>query len=210
MRATFTAAFLLSAALAAGCSRPAPAPAVPGIAAVPEPPDTSSLPLFDSPDYANWKRFPVGTMVKRKSVTTKENTEGGSSSVETLTLKEVNDKEVVVERQNTSERVNGERTANPPELRRFPRQFRIPAGMTAEDFSKPSRNAKKAGEEDLTVLGKSYKTTCYTWTDQNEAGKMPIKVWLSDEMPGRIVKQLIVIPDIQNKTVEEVIELRKP
>lgn len=210
MRQILTATALVCVAGLAGCSRPA-APVVPVVASVPEPTDTSGLPRFDSLDYANWKRFPVGTVVKRRSVSSSEKGTASTTSVETFTLKELTDREAVVERQNTTERSDGSfRAENPPDSRRYARQFPIPAGMSAEDFSKPSRAAKKSGEETLTVLGKDYKTTRYSWSDSTEAGKMEVQVWLSEDMPGRIVKQVMKVPALENTTVEEVIEVWAP
>lgn len=193
---------------ACGCGPTTPAAVVP---VIDPPPDTSNLPLFDDLDYASWKRVPVGTVVKRKSVTTSETTQATTTSMETFTLKDVNDREVVIERQNTTERSDGSyRAVNPPELRKYPRQFRIPAGMTAEDFAKPARSAKKAGEESILVQGKSYTTTAYTWTDNTEAGRMSVRVWLSPDMPGRIVKQEMKVAALKNTTQEEVIEVKVP
>ena len=82
--------------------------------------------------------------------------------------------------------------------------------MSAEDFSKPARAAKQSGEEAVTVLGKTYRTTVYTWADNTEAGKMEVRLWLSEDMPGRIVKQVMTVAALKNTTVEEVIEVRVP
>ncbi|HJZ55799.1 MAG TPA: hypothetical protein VKE74_12600, partial [Gemmataceae bacterium] len=168
-------------------------------------------PMFESLEYANWKRFPVGTMVRRKAVTAAEGAAGTTTSVETFTLQQVSDTEVVVERQNTTERSDGSyRAVNPPELRKFLRRFAIPSGMTADDFAKPARGAKPAGEETLTVLGKPYPTKGFTWTDSTEVGPMTIRVWLSDEVPGRLVRQVMTVPKVNTTTVEEVVELKIP
>lgn len=195
--------------IAAGCGSPA-APAVAVAVAVVEPPiDPTTQPMFDNLDYASWKRVPVGTRVKRKSVASSETSRVSTTTVETFTLKEVTDQEVVIERQNVTERSDGSyRTTHPPEPRKYPRQFRIPAGMTAEDFAKPARMAKKVGEEAVTVQGKSYATIVYAWTDSTEAGKMHVRVWLSEEMPGRIVKQEMKVPALKNTTLEDVIEVK--
>ncbi len=74
---TLLAAATLTAAAVAGCGRPTPAPA-PAPAAPGEP---TNRPLVDNPDYVNWKRFPLGTVVKRKIVASSEVTDGTTTSV---------------------------------------------------------------------------------------------------------------------------------
>jgi hypothetical protein len=212
MRSVLTGVVLLAVTAAVGCGGSGPAPpAAPPSPAEPTADPSAAGPTFDSLEYANWKRFPVGTMVRRKAVTSAEGAAGTTTTVETLTLQRVTDSEVVVERQNTTERSDGSyRAVNPPELRKFPRRFAIPNGMTADDFTKPARSAKPAGEETLTVLGKPYKTTLYTWQDSTEAGPMAVKLWLSDELPGRVAKQTMTVEKLKSTTVEEVIELKAP
>ena len=198
----------LAAAAAAGCGTKAAPPADP---AVPVAPATPAGPLTDNVNYANWKKFPVGTKVVRRIVAANDKGGVSTTSVETLTLKELTDKEVVLERQNTTTRSDGSLNAvNPPEPQRFARQFALPNGMTAEDFSKPSRNAKLKGEETVSVLGKDDKATVYTWTDGTEAGPLHITCWVSDDMPGRIVKQTMTQPNLGNTTTDEVVELKRP
>ena len=197
---------LLVLASGCGCSVDKPAPV-----AAANTPAVPTGPMFDDLDYANWKQFPVGTTVKRKSAITTEVSTSVVTSFETLGLRKVSDREVEVSRQNTTERNDGSyRAVNPTEERRYPRQFAIPKGMTVEDFGKPSRSAKLAGEETLTVLGKEYKTTVYTWTDSTEAGPLEVRVWMSDSMPGRIVRQEMKQPTLKNTTIEEVIEIQIP
>lgn len=202
---SFLFVFILISFMTLGCS-PSNPPAVVSL-----PPDTSSLPRFDDLDYKNWKRFTVGTMVKRKSVTSSQSGTASTTSIETYTLKSLDEISCVVERQNTTERSDGSyKAVNHPEQRTYNRQFPIPEGMTADDFAKPSRNAKKSGEETLTVLGKEYKCMLYTWDNSTEAGKMKIQLWLSDEMPGRIVKQVMKVDSIKSSTIEEVVEVKTP
>lgn len=207
----WTLSVLLLASLSVGCGGPASTPTAATVPSVPDTDDTAPQVLFYDLDYANWSRFPVGTQVKRKSVTSSPKATASTTSVETLTLKEVTDGAVVVVRQNTTQRSDGSyHVVNPPEERKYPRSFAIPSGMTAEDFSKPSRGARKDGEETGTVAGTSYRAVVYTWEDQTESGKMSVRVWLSDDIPGRIVKQEMKVPALENTTSDEVIEVKKP
>lgn len=160
-------------------------------------------------DFANWSRFPVGTTVKTKSVTLKGTLH--VTSIETLRLVEKSDYELVVERQNTTERNDGSHGAiNPPERRTYRKSFSLPAGMNEDDFAKPALKAKSAGNETIEILGKKYDAEVFTWTDQTESGPLEIKIWRSDEMPGRLLKQSITLVKGDKTTNESVIELMIP
>ena len=186
----------------ADCPNQGPASGTPIVVAA-----GSSGEVFQGLEYANWKQFKVGTIVKRRSLTTTVNGPGRVISINTFELANIADNVIEVSRQNTTDRGEGFPVkVNPGSTFKYYRQFPIPNGMTADNFNKPSLKAKKTGEEELTVLGKKYKSTIYKWTDSTEAGPMEVTVWLSEEMPGRIVKQTMVQPQT-NTTVEEVIEI---
>lgn len=160
-------------------------------------------------EFANWSRFPIGTTVKTKSVTQKGDLH--VTSVETLRLIEKSDYEIVVERQNTTERNDGSHGAvNPPERRKYHKSFSLPAGMSESDFAKPALKAKSAANETIEILGKKYNAEVFTWTDQTESGPLEIKLWRSDEMPGRLLKQTITLGKGDKTTNESVIELMLP
>lgn len=195
---------VLAAVFAVGCSRPTAAP--PAADPAPAPPGT----MFDTPEYANWAKFPVGSVVKRRAVTTTEKSSSTVTSVSTYTLRSVAPDSAEVVRDVTTTRDSDPPMVNTGDVQRVRRQFALPAGMTADDFRKPSRNAKKVGEESVEVLGKKYPAAVYEWTDSTEAGPLQIKLWLSAEMPGRVVKQTMYQPNITNRTVEEVIEIKLP
>jgi hypothetical protein len=216
MRFVPFALVLLSAPLAAGCGgcggQPNGGAAAGAPAGAPgSGPAGPAGPMFATLEFANWKKFPVGTVIKRKSVAAAEGSTATVTSVITFTLLKAGDEEVQISSQNTTERSDGSlKTVNPSVTIPYKRQFALPAGMTPEDFSKPARKAKKEGEEELTVLGKSYKAAVYTWTDQTEAGPLQVKVWLSEELPGRIAKQVMTNAALKTTTTEEVIEIKAP
>lgn len=190
-----------------GCGSNSAQPA----AAAPVPVPVPAGPMFDTLEYANWKKFPVGTTVKRRASTCGKDGKVAVVSVETFTLKALTADEVEVVRQNTTERTDGSyKSVNPEGTLRFKRQFAIPNGMTAADFNKPSRKAKSGADEELIVLGKKYAAATFTWADATEAGPLEIKVWLSDEVPGRVLKQVMTQNALGNTTTDEVIELKVP
>jgi hypothetical protein len=204
MRSTLIAIIALTTTL--GCqSRSAPpqnpvaAPAVAAQAA-------DDRPTFENLDYANWKTFKVGTTITRRTET--RIGANATISVDTYKLLDVNDRELVVERQNTTERTDGSyKKVNLPEKRTYAKSFKIPRGMKAEDFERPNPTAKEAGEETLTVCGKAITAKVYKWTDRVESGPMAVTVWVSDEVPGRIVKQEMKVAAIKSETVEIITEM---
>lgn len=166
-------------------------------------------PIVANLDFANWSQFPEGTTVKIKSVTSRGKVE--TISIETFRLAKKTDYEVVIERQNTTERNDGSyKAVNPPENRKYAKTFSLPNGMKEEDFAKPSLKAKSAGNETIEILGKKYDAEVFTWTDHTEAGDSVAKIWRSKDMPGRMIKQTIEVAGIETKTKEEVIELSIP
>jgi hypothetical protein len=195
-------AYFLVAVALTGCGSSAGQPQKTPVPVVPAP----TGPSVENVDYANWVQFKVGTTVKVKSVTARGKAE--TISIETYVLVEVNEKELVVTRQNTTERNDGSyKAVNLPEQRRYNKSFALPDGMTAEDFQKPALKAKLVREEVVTAAGKSYPAKVYEWKDSTEGGAMNVTVWLSNELPGRVVKQVMTVAALETTTTDEVIEV---
>lgn len=209
---------VLAAATALGCgSKPGtpPTAAVPGAptagdsGATPDP-----RPTLASPEYANWKKYPVGTVVKRRREATNPK-EPGKKTVETTTLKlfELTDRRAVVESQVTVEKTGYDTDVKPAQKLDYPASFPLPAGMSEAEFGKfllPDPKAKVAGTETVRLLGQEYTATVYEWVGSLESGPMPIKLWVSDDMPGRLVKSEFTIDKAGSKALEEVIEVKAP
>lgn len=191
----------------AGCGPSKPAPSTP---AVPAPPPPPSGPPVEHPDYAAWKRFKPGTVVTRQATVTREDTTNKVITTETFRLVAVSPTGVTVERQKTVERVGEEAgvTVSPPDSRTSPASFPLPNGLTEDGFRKPSLQAKRVGEETLEVLGNKYKCDVFEFTNPTDgAGPMAVKVWWSDDMPGRVVQQTMAIAGSGTKTREVVSKL---
>ena len=158
-------------------------------------------PTVVHPEYANWNLFPVGVEVTRYRVVSNPNGEVQVTTV--LKLSEKSEQHVDVVSQVNVVRPGEQPQENPPETTRFPASFAIPKGLTEEYFQLPSIKAKKTGEESMDVHGKTVKAEVFEWTESNETGPMTIKLWRSDEVPGRIVRQEMLIEASQTKTIEE-------
>jgi hypothetical protein len=153
------------------------------------------------PEYANWSQFPVGAQVTRYRVVSNKNGEVKVTTV--LSLQEKTDEHVIVNTQVNVQRPGEKLEENPPESTKFVSKFLLPSGLSEDYFSLPSVKAKKVGEESLDLHGKTILADIYEWTESNETGPMSIKLWRSNQVPGRIVRQEMLIEASQTKTLEE-------
>jgi hypothetical protein len=80
--------------------------------------------------------------------------------------------------------------------------------MKLEQFSLPSLRAQHIGEELRDVCGRHYKIQVFTWEERNETGPMALKLWRSDDVPGRMVRQEIDGPN--HHSIEEIVEILTP
>lgn len=157
------------------------------------------------PEYTNWSRFDVGASVTRFRVVSNAN---GKVEVTTkFTLTEKSDTHVLVTMQVNVQRPNEALEKNPEEQTRFPAAFALPDGMTAEYFQLPSQKAKRVAEEELEIAGRKIQTEVFEWTESNETGPMQVKLWRSNDIPGRIARQEMLIETSQTKTIEEIREV---
>lgn len=229
MNAKVALGWILAMALlgASGCGGegPKPAPSMGGAQAVASAGSGTSVPggagenaspavtaeVLDNLDYQSWKPFKPGTIVVRKKES--KNANGWVRETTTLKLTQVTDDKVFIESQITVERPDEPAKVNPPFEIVHAARFTVPKNMKKEQFNKPSLRAVEVGEESIKVCGKTYKARLFTWEDQTEAGPMPQKIWLSQEVPGRFLKQASAV--VKNKTQrietnEELIEIKLP
>jgi|LakMenE18May11ns_1017448.scaffolds.fasta_scaffold9857316_2 hypothetical protein len=172
------------------------------------PADAPELPQVAHPEYTHWSRFPIGTKVIRYKEA--YNDHGKVKVTTTITLADKSEKQVVVESQITVERENMPAEVNPSFTAEYPATFPLPANLKLEQFTLPSLKAKVIGEENQSVAGKDFATTIYGWQEVNEAGPMDVKVWRSDDVPGRTVREESLTISTQNKSLETVIEISIP
>jgi hypothetical protein len=170
------------------------------------PASTESLPQVDHPEYVHWSQFPVGMAAVRKKEVSNEF--GKVRVTTTLRLVEKTARKVVVESQVTVERSEDSVVENPPQKFEYSATFRLPAGMKQEQFSLPSFKAKLAGDETRSACGREYQAQLFTWDEVNEAGPMAVKLWRSNDVPGRMLRQ--EINGRNHVSVEEVVEVVEP
>ncbi len=152
-------------------------------------PSTDDLPLVPHPEYENWSNFPVGTTVIRKD--NLASMEGAVILHTTLRLAKKSDDGVTIESLTAIERDNA-RQESDVATTDYPAQFRLPKGMAIEQFQLPTPKAKRVGKETLTLNSREYETEVFTFEDQSEAGPVDVKLWRSNDVPGRQAKKEIV------------------
>jgi len=174
---------------------------------VPAPPSLDDLPLAAHPEYDNWSKFPVGTKVVRKD--NLASAEGEVILHTTLKLAKKSEQGVTIETQTAIER-DGARQESDVSSADYPAQFRLPKGMAIEQFQLPMLKAKQIDSEKLLVIDKEQEMEVFTFEDQSEAGPVDVKLWRSDEVPGRQVKKEIVDRKGLVLSSSNIVEIVKP
>lgn len=160
-------------------------PTKPAIAAQKPGANREDLPVVERVEYANWNQFPQGTVVKLVRETKSDSDKVVVTTTSKLASK--SNEKVVVETQITVDR-GGEPLVNPVMELEYPASFRLPPNMDAAKFALPSQDAKEVGKESVEFKGKEYAATIYSWDAASEAGKTKNKMWLSNEIPGRVFR----------------------
>jgi hypothetical protein len=177
---------------------------VPGTSSTPQA-SANVLPKVAHPEYANWSQFKEKASIVRKRIVTNAN---GSIVVTTkMWLDSKNANEVSVGSQVTVERPGEPAEKNDVNIVSYPATYSLPEGMDEARFLLPTAKAKETGTETVQVQGKNVETKIYEWEENNEAGAMTVKLWHSNSIPGKIVRQEMFTKSSETKTLEEIIEL---
>jgi hypothetical protein len=160
----------------------------------------------ESPIYRSWAKHEVGTVVKYRSVTSSKGRDVESIIAYRLTARD--DKKVVVEMVVTSD-ATGKKVESDPQSFTTRRMFPLLPGVKKEDIGKP-RGATESGEETVELAGKAYKAQWYGSKGRTEAGESLTRTWMSDEVPGKLLKSVTDVPAADKKTTVELIEIQAP
>lgn len=126
---------------------------------------------IDNPQYTFWKSFKTGSTVSWKM---ESEHAGQKMCLEiTITLKAIDDKEVTLENRSSMD-MGGKKHDMPA------KEQKHPAKTEKNEMGK----LVKEGDEEIEVAGKKLKCK---WQDY-EKEKDQYRVWLSDEIPGRVAK----------------------
>lgn len=162
----------------------------------------------EHPIYKSWARFPVGTSITLRSITEREDQSGRITSTIRQTLTRLEDARVVLEEVTTSDS-GGEELTYPPREVTHRRMFPLLPTVKREDIGKPS-GAIASGEETLEAAGGPIPTSWFDSKGRVEAGETFTRTWMSDEVPGRLVKTITRVPAAQSRSSVELIEIKTP
>jgi hypothetical protein len=157
-------------------------------------------------EFTNWSQFKKGTSVTLKTTTS---TSGVTSeSFSTSTLVEVSADKVVVE-YVTSTTTNGLEVKSPAVKREIPKTITKSPPPKKDDTIKIV--SEENGTETIKFLGRDIKTKWSGNTVEVNGIKTVSKVWMSDEVPGMMVKMESTLSGAFSSTMRcEVIEFKKP
>jgi hypothetical protein len=142
---------------------------------------------IDNPEYGYWAKYKPGTTSKLKMT----NEFGGNKTATTIVTKlvEVKDDKLVVEMETETE-LMGKPFKAPPQKRDVPKVFEVKEGQPKPPMigGKPEGTTEE-GTETVKVGGTEVKTKWYKYKTRVEAlGETNGQVWMSDEVPGSLVK----------------------
>jgi hypothetical protein len=163
---------------------------------------------FDNPEFASWAKFKKGTSVTLKS--TSELMGMTTEVLLTTTLVEIGADKLVVETATVA-KVNGMEFKTPATKRDVMKTFTLPKGVKKEEAAagKPPGTTEE-GTETLKVAGVEVKTKWYKYAAEVDKVKSEGKTWMSDDMPGLLVKsEMTITGAFASKTKMEVIEFKK-
>jgi hypothetical protein len=170
--------------------------------------------MVNNPDYANWSKFPKGTSVTR--VWTSVEPDGRTSVVtETLTLVEVAADKVVLEVEYISDVPGATKFKTKPKSLEIAKTVPLPAGSKKAEFTTklPGTVAEGKEAEAVKVPGGEFKARWFKTVAERGGKRIEGKSWVSEEVPGRIVK-VEETTSSQGKqlytTVRKVVEIKKP
>ena len=170
--------------------------------------DIESQPKVAYPEFVNWSKFPEKSSVKRRKVVS--NTSGEVVVTTRVWLQSKKEENVTVGSQITVQRPEMAIVENDEDFVQFPATYRLPKGMTEEQFYLPSGKAKETGSEKIKIGEREFNTKVYEWTESSEAGPSSVKLWRSDEIPGRFIRQEMITKGIETTSIEEVTEVELP
>lgn len=162
----------------------------------------------EHPIYKSWARFPVGTSITLRSITEREDQSGRITSTIRQTLIKLEDARAVLEEVTTTDS-GGEEFTYPPREVTHKRMFPLLPGVQREDIGKPSGTIA-SGEENLEAAGGPIPTSWFDSKGRVEAGETFTRTWMSDEVPGRLVKTITRVPAAESRSTIELIEIKTP
>jgi hypothetical protein len=164
---------------------------------------------YPNPEFATWSNCKVGTSVTLRTIT-----EAAGMKTELLvtnTLVEQGAEKVVVE-VTTTIKTNGMEIKAPAQKRVVTKTIVLKKGDKKDDVFKGQAPGKtEEGTETLKVAGLEVKAKWYKAANDLGGVKSETKHWVSDDVPGMVVKSVTTTTGAVNSTnTTELIEVKKP
>lgn len=169
----------------------------------------SAQETLDNPEFANWSKFKKGASI---TVRTSSTVAGMSSEIlMTTTLVELGSDKHVVE-SSTVSKVAGMEFKAPAAKRDVPKTIVLPKGTAKPDPKAPKPDGTyEEGLETLKIGGVDVKTKWYKYKSDSGGLKIEAKTWMSDDVPGSLVKMEATTSGLAAGTTKvELIEFKKP
>jgi hypothetical protein len=170
---------------------------------------TAAQETIDNQEFTNWSKYPKGTSITLKTTST---TAGVSSEATiTTTLVEVGSDKLVVEYAVVT-KSGGMEFKVPPTKRDVTKTITLPKGVEKpKDASGKPPGTYEDGTETLKVSGTEVKTKWYKYKSEASGLKMDGKIWMSDEVPGTLVRmEMKTTGTATSETKTELVEVKKP
>ena len=161
----------------------------------------------DHPAYLSWAKQPVGTRIALRSATDSDGLV--LTTTTTTTLKELRPDRAIFEVQRVSD-ATGRLVTSAPERSEIVRRFPLFPGVKREDIGKPA-HADAQGKETLKVVGREVSAVWFDTKTKGDGGSdVSTRTWMADEVPGRLVKSVIRIPQAKTVVTVELVEWARP
>lgn len=160
----------------------------------------------EHPAFKSWAAHPVGTSIAIRSVTSCPASR--LTTTTTYKLLELKEDRAILETRKVSD-ATGQLSEGLPDKMEQRRKFPLLPGVKKEQIGKPL-NPIAQGEETLKLAGREIKTFWYDTKGQGDAGETLTRTWMSEDVPGRLVKAVTKIPRADTTVTLELVEFKTP
>lgn len=140
---------------------------------------------IENPQYKEWAKYKPGTST---TMATTSDAGGQTSSMETkTTLKEVTDDKIVLDISMSMD-AGGQKMNMPAQTTEIKKMIDAPAAADATAAANAPKPDTKTSDESVTVGAGTFKAKVTEATMDAGGSKTTSKTWMSDDVPGGMVK----------------------
>ncbi len=162
----------------------------------------------DNPQYTSWAKAGKGAVLTMRSLTVMGDDPRPITSTMAYTLTKLTPDQAVVEMLTETDQT-GKRVKNPPQEIVIRRPFFLLPGIKKEDLGRPTDYVAK-GEETIEIAGGKYKAQWYDTEGKTESGPATTRTWMSNEVPGLLLKSVTKVPKVNGTITLEMVEFKRP